>query len=265
MRRIVVHPGFHKTATTTVQTALAAQADLLAPHVQLIFRDDILSAARSAQAYSKDRDPVSLSVFLMEFASFLETCDPHDPRPMLISNEDLCGFLIGRHEVRDYSAAPALMQAVATAVGKVMGASGELVFYLSTRRGGWLDSCHWQLLRAGRMTQAADAFARQFAGAADLGRQVAAIRQAVHPVPVKETALEDMTGRLGPLQPVLDLLELPQHVIDLVPRPARGNSQGSREVRDALLEINQSPISDREAQRQRRQVLRKNWTRLPKS
>ncbi|UWQ91062.1 hypothetical protein K3727_20340 [Rhodobacteraceae bacterium M382] len=265
MRRIVVHPGFHKTATTTVQTALAAQADLLSPHVQLVFRDDILSAARSAQAYSKDKDPLTLAVFLMEFASVLEACDPDDPRPMLISTEDLCGFLVGRHGVRDYSAAPALMQAICTAITEVMGPSVELLFYLSTRRSGWLDSCYWQLLRAGRLTIPLDAFVKQYGAAADLSGQVEAIRQAIHPITIRETALEDMTGPLGPLGPVFDLLGLPAHVVEALTLPVRSNVQGSPDLRDELLSINQSTISDREAERLRRQLLRKSWTRLPKS
>ena len=261
MRRIVVHAGFHKTATSSVQGALAAQSDVLAPHVQLVFRDDILSATRLARTYSKARDPLKLAAFLMEFSEFLEGCAGGDDRPLLITTEDLCGAPIGRGAITDYSAAPDLMRAIATAVTEVFGANADLTFYLSTRRHGWLESCRWQLLRTGRMTLTEDQFAAKYAPAADLPRQVQAIRSAVHPTPVHESAVEDMNARLGPLQPLLDLLDLPTELVARLVPPERRNVKGSADLRETLRAINTSPVSNQEARDQRKHQLRKHWKR----
>ncbi|MBE1285844.1 MAG: hypothetical protein GJ676_21200 [Rhodobacteraceae bacterium] len=263
MRRIVVHPGFHKTATSSVQSALTAQSELLAPHVQLVFRDDILSATQLARAYSKTRDPLTLSAFLLEFAEFLDFHVTNDPRPLLVTTEDLCGVLIGRQGVTDYSAAPALMQAVSNAFREVVGADADLRFYLSTRRHGWLDSCHWQLQRTGRMTMTAEQFEATYAPAADLPRQVQAIRKAVYPVPVHEAAVEDLNTRLGPLQPLLDLLDLPADLQAKLAPPTRRNVKGTAELREALHRINSSPVDDEEARRQRLHLLKNQWVPTP--
>ena len=261
MRRIVVHPGFHKTATSSLQHALAAQADLLTPHIQMVFHKDIRTAASLARAYSETRDPLQLSAFVMEFAEFLQTCVADDPRPMVITTENLSGSMIGRKNITDYGATPDLMQAVATAVHEVLGADTGLVFYLSTRRRGWLDSCHWQLLRTERITMTSEEFAQTYAPVADLTAQVQAIRAAVHPVPVHETAVEDMNARLGPLQPLLDLLNLPADLVAKLTPPATANVKGPAALRETLRAINASDVSDGEARRQRQRLVREHRAR----
>ncbi len=63
MRRIVIHAGFHKTGTTTVQQTLKAHATVLAPHLQVVLREDMEAVCEAARAYSLAPDEGLLAQF----------------------------------------------------------------------------------------------------------------------------------------------------------------------------------------------------------
>lgn len=256
-RRILIHPGFHKTGTTSLQDALTDNADLLEPHLQVIGRSGMPSACRTAKAYSETRDPVDLSIFTFEFAAVMEAQDLADPRPLFITSEDLAGHLIGRRGVADYGAAPALAAAISDVVTEVAGDRAAFSFYVSTRRHRWLKSCYWQLLLRDRLCLEEAAFMERYRDAADLAAAAKAIARAVAPHPLARTVLEDMTGPLGPLDPVLDRLGLPDPVRARLAPPRRRNTKGGPKLRRRMLAVNRSDLSDREALVWRHRMLRR--------
>lgn len=241
--KIIVHAGFHKTGTTTVQKALRLNNTVLRPHLQVVLRPKMINLCEAARVYSKRRDSTNLGLFRIEVAQLAEALDTEDPRPVLLASEDLAGHMPGRHGLRAYTAAPKLLATLAeTLAESCPGAQVELFF--STRSAdAWLASCYAQHLRATRITDSRGDYIKSHRGSADLNTIVDRIAEA-STCPVHRAALEESTTRpLGPLDPLLDLLELPDALRGmLVPSPA-ANMAPPRSEMDKLLQLNRSTLS----------------------
>lgn len=243
--RVILHAGFHKTGTSTVQQALFHNRDALTPHLRLVPRARMAAAGGAARAWSAGGDPLDLALFGYELAQVMQEWGGDDSRPVVISAEDLCGQMPGRAGVASYAAAEPLMRRVADTLAAVHPNAAP-VFYFSTRRAGdWLASVHAQHLRAARMTLSASAFARRYRAAADLARVVDGIEAALAPLPVHRCALEQSRARpLGPLDPLLDLLDLPEGLRDgLEPQPPV-NAALPQGCLQELLALNRSDLDD---------------------
>ncbi|MDF1718585.1 MAG: hypothetical protein P1U75_18240 [Antarcticimicrobium sp.] len=243
--RVLLHAGFHKTGTSTVQQALFHNRDALAPHLRLVPRARMAPAGKAARAWSAGGNPVDLALFGYELAQVMEEWDADDPRPMLISAEDLCGQMPGRAGVESYAAAAPLMRTVVDTLA-TLHPNAAPAFYFSTRQTeDWLASAHAQHLRASRMTLSAEAFAGRYRAAADLATVVDGIAAALAPLPVHRCALEQSRARpLGPLDPLLDLLALPEGLRDsLEPQPPV-NPALPPDCLQGLLVLNRSDLDD---------------------
>ena len=210
MRRIVVHPGFHKTGTTTAQAVIHRNRELLWPSMALGLKWRMGEVLAAARAYSTWRDPISLEAFRARFDRFLAGLDLGEKRGLLISAEELSGHLPGRGDLADYSAAPDLMAEVR---GSVLRAypDAHLAFVVTTRKpGDWLPSAYWEHVKSSRMVLDWDEFRTRYADAAKLSRAARAIARAVAPAPVREWRLEEVGGhRLGPASPLFDAMAVP--------------------------------------------------------
>ncbi|WP_165937608.1 hypothetical protein [Antarcticimicrobium sediminis] len=239
--RVILHAGFHKTGTTTLQRALHHNRRALAAHLRLVPRDRMMPAGRSARAWSASRDPLDMALFHYELAEVMAGWDSTDPRPLVTSAEDLCGNMPGRHGVETYAAAAPLMAAIVETLAE-LHPKAQPEFFFSTRAPqAWLASVHAQHLRAMRMTLSAEDFAQKFRSAADLDAVVDEIARSVAPCPVHRAALEQSAARpLGPLAPLLDLLELPENLrATLEPQPP-ANTAPPPDCTAELLRLNRS-------------------------
>ncbi|KMK68762.1 hypothetical protein [Puniceibacterium sp. IMCC21224] len=208
MTRLVIHAGFHKTGTTSVQSMIAANRDTLAPLTRCYLRDDFANLTEAARRFSISPDATALENVLDAATEFFDNLDPQDPRAILMSSEDLSGHLPGRHGLDRYDAAALILSQVAEAAHTRFGATLDLTFHFSTRSAdAWLRSTWWQNLRSTRMTRDLDDYARTIAAAADHSAILQDVASAVAPDAVTCQPLEE-TGALpqGPLTPLLDLL-----------------------------------------------------------
>ncbi|WP_058316194.1 hypothetical protein [Cognatishimia activa] len=240
MRRFIIHAGFHKTATSTVQKTLEAHQDVLSPFVQLIPRKKLKPTRKSAQIFSVKHDPVELGILQAMFVEVLSELKPDDPRPVLMSSEDFAGYLIGRHGIKDYRAAPAIAAALKETLELVFGDKFDLVLYYSTRNEGWLDSCHWQLIKNSDKQITLEAFRKRYANAADFAPIISQVKAAIEPSQVISAAIEDHAGTLGPLQPLLDLCGLPENVQSKITLARPQNVSGSDTLREELLALSET-------------------------
>jgi hypothetical protein len=112
-------------------------------------------------------------------------------------------------------------------------------FFLTRAADAWLASCHAQHLHVVRMVMDAATYAEAHRASADLDAVVDAVSETVSPVPVSRCALEHSSARpLGPLDPLLDLLDLPGILrARIVSRPV-ANSRHDATILDALLIAN---------------------------
>lgn len=245
--RVILHTGFHKTGTTTLQQGLERNRQILAPHLRIVPRARLAPAGHAARAWSATGAPLELALLRYELAQVMERWRNDDPRPVVLSCEDLSGHMPGRNGVTGYAAAAPLMRAIADTLTE-LHPQARPEFYLSTRAPeAWLASVHAQHLRAMRMTQSVEEFAGRHRAAADLDAIADRIADAVAPAPVHRAALEQSRDRpLGPLDPLLDLCALPDATrAALMPQPP-ANAAVPPDCAAGLLALNRSALNDAE-------------------
>ncbi len=245
-QRVVIHAGFHKTGTTSIQRTLHANGPVLWPVMALGLRWRLKPVLHAARAFSAWRDDLSLVEFTARFEEYLEDLDLGS-RGLLIASEELCGHLPGRDDIADYRAAPLLMRRLADVLEQRFGAALDLTFPFTLRRaGGWLESAWAEHVKSSRMTLDLAGFRARHAAAADLSGMVERIREAVAPHPLETAWIEDIAeAELGPVTPLLDLMRLaPERRARIVPQP-RANTRLPAVLLAEMLEINRrAPDAD---------------------
>lgn len=252
-RRIVIHAGFHKTGTKTLQETLALNATTLLPHVELYLQHGALISALSHAVldFSGHRCKSTKATISACAKSFFALLDQDDPRPVLISSESLAGHFPGSSGVGKYAPAPIAMALIREAWRDVVGDADGFETYYSTRRTGWLASCHWQRLKNNRSKMDLDAYMTRYSDAADHDAIIDDIRKTLGAQAVHTTALEDIDH---PIDPVLNILNL-THLRDTLKIPQNVNTSLGEEARAKLLELNRSTIWGVEFERARAAIL----------
>lgn len=239
-RRIIIHAGFHKTGTSSLQACLRENRVAMKKQVALRLRWHMKDLVAATRGYSTWRDPLTLIKVQHRFFSLLDELPGMPRRTLIISAEELAGHLPGRGELADYTAAPVLLYAF-WEIARERFPEAEILLYLSTRAPDpWLKSAYWEHVKASSMTMDFDAFREKYHKAGNLTDMVAEIASRV-PTPVHHCALEDCKDRpLGPAQPLLDLCDLPMDVqVELI-RPSLENARLGDDVLAALLEANRT-------------------------
>ncbi|MDQ7070525.1 MAG: hypothetical protein Q9M48_07280 [Rhodobacterales bacterium] len=250
---IVIHAGFHKTATSTIQQFLQRNRPALNPHLALGLKWKMKEILHAARVFSTWRDPVTLMKFARRFDAFVAAHSGVQRRGLFISAEELCGHMPGRGDLLDYSAAPILMAEIRDAFTRAHSAP-DLHFAFTIRPcESWLKSAYWEHVKSASMTLDYADFHAKYAPAADLPACIQAIKTAVAPFPVHTFDIKDQ-HRLGPIAPMLDLFDLPSETRQaLVPIPAK-NQRQSDDILNELLEINRN-IDDREVRKTAKQAV----------
>ncbi|WP_136440009.1 hypothetical protein [Pacificoceanicola onchidii] len=253
--RIIVHAGFHKTGTSSVQIGLLQNREALAEHAAIFLRDDILPMVKAARRFSIQRDPESLGGFSTRSARWLSGLGEQQCT-ILIATEDIVGAMPGRVGVQDYSALPPLMQALEAAAQQRFGDALEFVVYLSTRAPDrWIESLWWQHLRSTRFSMSLDEYRQETAQTAKLSRVVDDVRAHLKTGRVVCHALEDLTkSPEGVMTPINDLLNLPQAL--RLPVPETVNQRPDVGLEPVFLALNRSGLPDELVSRSKRQLLR---------
>jgi hypothetical protein len=239
-RRIILHAGFHKTGTSSIQNTLRENRVALKKHVALRLRWHMKDLVAATRGYSTWRDPITLIKVQDRFAALMDDLPGMPRRTLVISAEELSGHLPGRGDLEDYSAAPILLYAF-WEIMKARYPAADIALYLSTRAPDlWLESAYWEHVKASNMSLDFDAFRDRYHKAADLDAMVAEIASRV-PAPVHHTALEDCHDLpLGPADPLLDLCDLPLSLRTELVAPPPANTRLDADVLYAMLEVNRT-------------------------
>ena len=240
--RVVVHAGFHKTGTTSIQHGLRRNGRKMARICRVLTRVQIEAVCEAARAASITDDPSAMALFTYELAQMAEALDPSDPRPVLISAEDLSGHMPGRFELTGYGAAPRLMACIEAVLQEVRPGAALSFFFTTRAAAPWVRSCHAQHVRAIRFTEDRASYVARMLPHADLGAEVARVAAAVA-APVHSVALEDWTAhRLGPLAALLDVLDAPQRLRDSLTAVGPANPSFPDAVLERMLALNRSDL-----------------------
>ena len=242
--RVLIHPGFHKTGTSSLQRAALASAEALEPRLRVLLTDHLRPATQIARRYAIHHRVKALDDFGAAFADHISGLDPADPRPVLISSEALIGQIPGRKGVWTYAAALPLLMAAVEVLHRHAGTSrADITVWFTTRAAeDWKRSAYWQNLRSERLTEAFDSYQAKLDRGARMDDVVAEVRAALDG---QAQVLSDRIERigspsLGPLGAALDLLDLPAD--GLAPQPFHNVQPAG--AAEELLALNRSALDD---------------------
>lgn len=242
MTRILLHTGFHKTGTTTVQAFLRANRERLAPHVALCLHEELGEASNAGRDWAERPSRWRLlgvrRSLRRAFARLPEAGQ------LVISRETLSGTMPGTpraaQPVRDYVwQASVLGRVLVDELRRRFGPAAELRMLHTTRDGeAFLRSAWGHHIRATALDASFDAFRAGFDPGFDLAAQAGRIRAALGLPGVTRDLAETAGARFGPASAVIELLELPETVLADLQPVARRNPGVSPEVLARMREMN---------------------------
>ena len=248
MTRILLHPGFHKTGTSSIQHFLWSNRQALAPHLAIVLLRHLKPVVRMACRFSRFQNPIDLIDLVPALDAAMQDAAIAPRQDIVISCEGLLGHLPGWPGVDSYDAAPALM-AYYTGYLQDRFPGADLQIVLTTRdAAGWLFSAYRHHLRGQRLTLTFDEFAARYETAADLNAVADAVAAAVD-VPVMTVDLADMRDFPGgPGGAICDLMDLPEATFARLKPVGRGNAGPEAALWRQFLDLNRSALADRAVQ-----------------
>lgn len=237
---------------------LRENAALLEPHVRVFLKEAFEPLTDCARAFSIDPKKRTLSQIAKTAAAFFDALSDTDPRPIVMSSEDLSGHMPGRHGLECYDSTGLVMKCLTDVALRRFGPTTDLTFYFSTRgHDAWLRSTWWQNLRSTRLTDDLQAYSAQFDAARSLDDILEEIALDVSPARVTSFLLEDTADLpLGPLDPLLALLELTELDRTQLAILPPENVQPDMGIHDVFLALNRSALSEKDIQEAKRLVRR---------
>lgn len=244
MTRIVVHAGFHKTGTTSLQQCLRAHDPQLAPHVALYYGARLGPVQHRGRHYGYEPTDEKLARFRRGLRRFLR--DIPDAGQIVLTREAFSGALLGETRTDGsritcyHPTSVPLARELLAGLRARFGNGAEISFLYSTRdNDSMIASAHRHLLRLRRMTDDLDAFRASLSF--DKDTELDALRAALADVPLIEAPLAQ-TGAApaGPASAVLDLLDLPDDLRAGIRWTRRNRPGQSADLSAELLHLNRT-------------------------
>ncbi len=251
-RKIVIHAGFHKTGTSTVQQVLRSNRKILMPALALRLKGQMVELMHATRGYSTYGTDEALDKVSRRFDALLAGLPGMPRRTLLLSAEELSGHMPGRGPLASYAAAPVLMY-LFWERAKAAFPQAPVVFCFSTRGPeAWMRSAWAEHVKSSSMTLDFGEFRARYPDAPALDDIVQEVTSRV-PAPVHSFQLEECaTLPLGPADPVLDLCDIPDEIYkNLKPQPPQ-NTRLSDAILAELLVANRthSDVQARNAAKQ---------------
>ena len=253
--QILLHPGFHRTGTSSMQHFLWLNRDAIAPYLTVRLTRHFKSVARLCTRYAVTQNPLDLTDMITE----LDTAFAQDPVPsnrnLIISSEAFCGEIPGHNTVADYSAAPTLITYL---VGYLQERfpEAEIRVILSTRDvDAWLFSAYRHVLRRSRVTMTREEFAATYRDAVDFEDILTQIAEAIAPVEVLYLPLDHaLQNPLGPGAALLDQMPLPDDVRHTLTPVGIGAKGAEPHLWGQFLAMNRADYPDAQVTAQKEQM-----------
>lgn len=249
MTRVIVHAGYHKTGTTSLQDFLGQNRAALAPWLACYGKADFLDAGAAARIYAQRPFPWRLWRFRRHLRAFLN--DIPDAPVIVLSRETFSGGMPGHRRLGGrlmtsyHRPALALARVIIAEITRRFGPEVQIMFFYTTReREAWIRSVHGHLLRSIRLEDDFETFRARFPRLAGPEEEAARMARALAPVPVVTAALEDHAhAPEGPAAALLDLAGVPAEARATLRPAPRSNPGQTRAQREALLALNRQGLS----------------------
>ena len=258
-----MHPGFHKTGTSSLQSYMDRNADALAPYVSFYGKAAFLQAGSAARIYGQKPYPWRRRAFRTALDRFLASI-PDDPI-IVLSRETFSGAMPGHRRlfgrlVNDYTrAAVPLGHQITQALRQRFGNDVEIIFFYTLReKESWIRSVYGHLLRSIHLAETFETFRERFPKLQNPRDEAARIAAKLKIDAVHFSMLEDIGARHeGPAAPLLDLLNIPQNVRDALPAARRANVGQTPDLEAEFLRLNRESRDKIALKRQKDRLLRK--------
>ncbi|SEQ40647.1 hypothetical protein SAMN05428995_104161 [Loktanella sp. DSM 29012] len=262
MARVVVHPGFHKTGTSSLQTYLTKHRAALCPYMAFYGKDDFLQAGAAARLYAQRPFRWRLWLFRRRLDRFLATIS--DAPVVVLSRETFSGSMPGHRRMsgrlitRYHDVAVPLGHQINAALRARFGPDVQITYFYTLReREDWIRSVYGHLLRSIHLTCDFNAFRAQFPDLIDPATEAMRITQNLGIADVHCADLHDIGHRrAGPASALLDLIGVPAAVQDALPPAARANAGQDLELQNTFLALNRAGLS-KAALKRRKEELRR--------
>ena len=239
---ILVHAGFHKTGTSTLQTFLQVNRKALEMYFFSYGKTDFAGVGARDRRYGQRPYPWRLRHFCRGLRAFLQTIP--DGQRIVLSRETFSGIMPGHQRlfgtVRSYSrAAPALSQAIMAEPRHRFGPAVKVKFLYTTRdRASWLRSVYGHLLRSIRVREDFRRFTDNFSKE-PLSEEADQVRAALGGIPVHNAPLEKYSrAAAGPATCVLDIMGVPPNLYSELKQVGRVNPGDRLQVSEEFLALN---------------------------
>ena len=242
--KVVLHQGFHKTGTTTLQRVLAKNRDILKDRVNLLLPRDLQDAGFSARRYAVSPKGRVLENFSRKLGQALAPFAGCTDKPLFISNEEFAGLIPGRKGVWSYAQTPVLAQAVLDQIARLSDGPVQVTLLYTTRYAAdWIKSTYWQNLRSHRIVEDLPQYAAALQDGSDLETVVDRVRASVsNGARVVSINVSDLDDRSALLNQVLSLMDVSADGLVAIP-DQNVQPEGAATY---FLELNRSNLTDDE-------------------
>lgn len=255
--RILLHAGFHKTGSTSIQTALRAHAGQIAPQSRVWLAEGLpgRTMVEAARLLSRQPGQAARRLFRRSFVEWIAPLDLAEDQHLILSCEDLSGHMPGHPGIESYAKAPRLATVALNALTERWPGAEVWLVYGTRAPEGWLHSVHWQQAQHPHLTEGFDDFAARLMPATDFTALLAGIG-AECGAPVIAMALERHgPRRLGPVEALYDLIGLPDATRAALAPTGRANAGGSAALAEAFVALNRQVLDPEELTAAKRALL----------
>lgn len=254
-QQILLHPGFHRTGTSSMQHFLWANRDALAPYLTIRLTRHFKSVARLCTRYAITQNPLDLTDMIGELDAGFAADPVPTGRNLLISSEMFCGEIPGHGPVMDYAAAPTLITYLVGYLAERFPDAQIRVLLTTRDADDWLFSAYRHVLRRTRMTVTREEFATTYRDAADFDMIVQEIAEAIDPVEVLYMPLDHaLQNSAGPGAALLDQMPLPDAVRDALHPVGIGAKGAEPHLWGQFLAMNRADYPDDQVTAQKEQM-----------
>ena len=92
-RKVIIHAGFHKTGTSSLQQVLRANRPLLQPELAMRLKGQMPDLTHATRGYSTWRDDLTLVKAATRFGAVLDGLVAMPKRALLLSAEEFSGYM----------------------------------------------------------------------------------------------------------------------------------------------------------------------------
>lgn len=268
MTRVIVHAGFHKTGTTSLQTFMTRNQAAYATHAHFYTKEHFLKAGNLARRYGMNPNVWYRWRFGRALRAFLASIP--DAPVVILSWECFSGVMPGHRRwtgtITEFaSTAKPMSRTITAELRRRFGDTVEIAWFYTTRElEGWLRSVYGHMLRSIRIRDDYPGFRARLAKVLGPAAEAEIMCDYLAPMPVRIALLEDFAeNRLGQSAALLEFACVPVEIMAQLPDAPHSNRGNPPELLEKFLELNRA-CSDKKLLHEQKHKLIRQYQRRRK-